>query len=289
MINEIGINVLANLISALLITMIGLITFSAIFLVERQKLLRFLGVNRRAQDISIYVSRLEIKPGGTTGFENLTKGYHGPGIIRIEYKGALLVRDLLYLRFIARLPNSIKRIITEKYITLANIDPSIDVSPSKLDEIPDHNLILLGSSIYNLATKEMLKQSSSEYEFFRKENGALSLRLRRECLEIPGREAGRELGIIERINDTRKGRTTFICAGLGASATYGCARYLAENWRHLRRYYKENEFSLCLAFPNQKPNDDKVTDAIVLFRSDAHMLGHSSLTSRKKELLKSAP
>lgn len=151
MFQEVMVNVVANIIAASVLTVIGVSTFVVYFVLNRQKLLRFLGISRRNPHLSIVVSRLEIKPNGTTGFEPLTKGFYGPGIIRIEYKGALLVRDMLRSSLLARLPKGFQGWLRRRYVALAHIDPPIDVSPQTLDEVPSDNLILLGSGIYNIA------------------------------------------------------------------------------------------------------------------------------------------
>ena len=73
-----------------------------------------------------------------------------------------------------------------------------------------------------------------------------------------------ELAFIQRINDVEYGNTVFICAGLGSSATYGSARYLAENWGRLQRKYRDGEFGICLKFPGQDPNDEFVVQPEVI-------------------------
>ena len=258
---ELLLNIAADLISAVIITIFGVATFIAAFIFERQKLLKFFGINARNPGLSVFVSRLEIKPGGTTGFEPLAKGYFGPGIIRVEYRGALIIRDVFRSSLLGRLPRGLQGWLRQQAIVLADIDPSIDVSPQNIDELQNGNLVLLGTGIYNLGSKIYLDHPSSCFRYGKNDKGDRVFVLNTpgmEGVEMPGRSINRELGVVQRINDRKNNRVIFICAGLGASATYGCARYLMENWKKLHRTYKDGEFGICLAFEGQPFNSEDV-------------------------------
>src|SRR5262245_50834898 len=89
--NEVAVNTIANLVAALIIALLGVGTYLLVVISERKKIFRFFGVSGKLPSVRIYVSRLEIKPGGTVGFEPIKAGYHGPSISKIEYEGALLL------------------------------------------------------------------------------------------------------------------------------------------------------------------------------------------------------
>lgn len=253
-------NVIANLITAFILAVLGVSTYIILFITERQQLLRFLGITNKLPRLRVYLSRMEIKPGGTVGFEPLTYGYAGPSISKIEYEGALLVRNLVSSRPLAILPKRIRGWLSQQYVTLITIDPTIDVSPQTMDEVSFDNLVLLGSNVYNLVSKHYLEHPSCNFYFVKNEQGERVIKIREGGLkdvQIPGRSSGRELAIVQRINDMEHGNTVFICAGLGSSATYGSVRYLVENWKELQRKYKQNEFAICLAFP-QQPSDGEI-------------------------------
>lgn len=262
MFQDFVLNIASDITAAIIITLFGILSIFFFYILDRQRMLKFFGINNNNPRITIFVSRLEIIPGGTTGFEPLTQGYFGPGIIRVEYKGGLLVREALRSRLLARLPQGFQEWLSTRSIALTDVEPTIDVSPKGSDEFPNDNLILLGTGIYNLGSKIYLGHPSSCFEYSKNEKGDRVFKLRTrgmEGVEIPGRSAGRELGIIQRINDHNCGRTIFICAGLGASASYGCVRFLMENWKTLQRNHKDNEFGICLAFSEQSYNSDAVT------------------------------
>ena len=166
---EILINVIADLIVTIGLTLLGVSTIVVFYILERQRLLQFFGITNSNPNLSIFVSRLEIKPGGTTGFEPISQGYFGPGIIRVEYKGALLIRDTFRSRLFARLPEGFQGWLAQRSVALVDLDPEIDVSPKNPDEIPNDNLVLLGTGIYNLGSQIYLNHSSSYFEYTKNE------------------------------------------------------------------------------------------------------------------------
>jgi hypothetical protein len=268
MFEQIVIEVIASLISAIILAVLGFGIYLAFYLKERQGLLRFFGVSKKLPRLRIYLSRMEIKPGGTVGFEPVSQGYSGPSISEVEYEGALLIRNRLRSTLVALLPKRVQYWLGQHHITLLTLDPPVDVCPQALGDLALDNRVTLGSSIYNLYSKHYLEYPCSQFYFFKTNNGERVIRIRSRGLkdvEIPGRSAERELGVIQRIIDSAHGNTVFICAGLGASATYGCARYLIENWKKLFRKYGDTEFGICLAFPQQPPDSEIVVDPIVVY------------------------
>jgi hypothetical protein len=255
--------IVANLITTSSITILGVVTFTSIFLVERQRLLRFFGIHGNMPKIHIYVSRLQVQPGGTKGAEPLKNGYIGPAIIQIEYLGALLVSRLFRSKFLALIPQGLKDLLSAVHVTLTDVDITIDVSPTLVtDEVLSENLILVGGGIYNYISLHYLNQQNTPYFFSKNEKGERTLKVRSGIgnIELEGRSSSRELAIIERINDSKRGTSIFICAGLGSSASFGSVRYLVQNWKKLQQHYGQAEFAFCLAFDNQSPDDHSVIE-----------------------------
>lgn len=266
MFEQIVIEIIANLISALFLAVLGFAIYLVFHLKERQGLLRFFGVTGNLPRLRIYLSRMEIKPGGTVGFEPVSQGYSGPSISEVEYEGALLIRNKLRSTLIALLPKRFQHWLGQHHVTLLTLDPPIDACPQALGDLSSNNLVTLGSSVYNLYSKHYLEHPSSQFYFDKNNIGERVVRICRGLrgVEIPGRSFGQELGIIQRIVDSAHGNTVFICAGLGASASYGSARYLIDNWKKLFRKYGDKEFGICLAFPQQPPDSEVVIDPVVI-------------------------
>lgn len=261
-------NVIANVITAIIFAALGLITFIAIFLIERQRLLRFFGVSSKLPGLRLYLSRLEILPGGTKGIEEITKGYSGPAINKIEFEGALLLRNRLRSTVLGLFPRRFRDWLGQKHVSLIMLDPAIAISPTQTGQIQFDNLVILGSSIYNYAAQKYLNHPSSCFYFDKEANGERVIKIKTPSLAgtlLPGRSQQQEIAILQRINDIAQGNTVFLCSGLGASGTYGSARYLAKNWETIYRKYGCEEFGLCLAFPNQEANSELVVDPIIIY------------------------
>lgn len=258
--------VLANLLTTLIYLTLGFATLGGYFILNRQRLMRFFGPGENGHGIRIYVSHLEIQPGGAQGREPIRTGYVGPAIIRVELRGALLLADLFSSALLARLPKRTQEWLRMKRLTVVPIEPSIDVCPSTFEEIGGDNLILVGSGVYNVGSHFYLHSQRSRFRFGRRRNGEHVLRMEQadKTVTLPGRSVGRELAIVKRIRDTDRNRVVFICAGLGASASFGAARYLTANWRALQQRYGDEEFDVCLAFPGQSADSDAVTDPLIV-------------------------
>ncbi len=268
MIQDILYNIIANVISTVLCTIPGLILLITAITINRQHILRFFGINQKKSVLRIYVSRLEIKPRGTIGIEPIEVGYSGPAINQVEYQGALLIREALKSKWLSLLPNKLQDWLGNLSFVLMSVDPPIEVSPQQEADISYDNLVILGSSIYNLASKCYMEHPSCAFYFTKNESGERVFRIRDgglKDIELPGRSQGQELGIIQRIKDNKHGTVVFICAGLGTSATYGSARYLIENWRSLQRKYHDADFSIFLAFKDQPRDSAAVVQPRVIY------------------------
>lgn len=260
-------NVAANLVTAFILAVLGLITFGVVYIIERERLLRFFGITNRLPELRIYVSRLEIKPAGTEGFMPISVGYTGPSISKIEYEAALLVRSLVRSRSLALIPRTLRDWLGQQNVSIRELDPSIDISPRSIEEVASDNLIVLGSPVYNNVSKHYFEKSSCRFIYGKDASGERGFKLRMSGIEdtpIQGRSAGRELAVLQRFNDPRHGNSVFVCAGLGGEATYGSVRYLVDNWKTLHRKYGEREFAICLAFPGQQSGGGPVVEPIIV-------------------------
>jgi hypothetical protein len=270
--DSIIVNLLANLITAAILGLIGFVAYAAVFITERNRLVRFFGMKRRPLSVRLYLSRLQIVAGGTTGFESLRDGYVGPSISKIEYDGALLIARSFSSSMIALMPASVRTWIAHRYPRVGTLTPSIDVCPRHLSSVASGGTVIaLGGAVYNAITQHYLKHPSCPFYFDKRADGQRALWKRHVGLrdyeppiEIEGRSMARELGIVQKLYDSTTDTTVFICAGLGSSATVGCAKYLAENWRSLLHRHGDGAFALCLAFQDQQPDSELVVDPLLI-------------------------
>jgi len=266
-------NVSENLVSTLILALLGYIAYTYLYWKNRKEILHFFGIRNNCPNLCIYVSSLNIKPGGTSGIEAINKGYIGPAITKLEYDGALLVQSGLKAKPLALLPKTLQDWLGQGNIELRTIDVPIKISPrstTNTDPIFNENLVILGSSIYNSLShyylNEYFKKHSDIYPwyfYFAKNNaGQRIIGIHRKGFEDSPIDEGRdnrvEPAVVMRINDIDRNITVFICAGIGSSATFGSARYLAEHWRDLQRIYSNDEFGILLLFRDQDPDAESV-------------------------------
>lgn len=267
-------NIAANLITASIFTILGVVAFIWLSVIQRRHLFRFFGVSRGALDLRVYLSQLQVQPGGTKGIEPVKFGYQGPAIVKLDYDAALLLMDLFQPRALALIPDILRDLLSAVFVTLAEVDADIAITPTLegFSEERDlaQNLVTCGSSIYNSVSAYYLKQDRSFYYFTKNADGVRVLQARdpnAPDLEGMGRGTGHELACIQRLKDPDYGTTVFICAGLGSGATYGSVDYLVRNWRRLWRQYGDMELGLCLSFAMTNPDEAPPAEAQVLHRT----------------------
>lgn len=231
---------------------------------RRGRLLQFFGINDRHRDTSIYVSRLEVKPGGTTGVEKLHEGYVGPAIVRLEYDAALSLKRELDSNWLVHVPNRFRAFFRTSKGAFSSLNPMVDVSPpssypdADMKRILSSNLVLLGGVVYNILSARCLRSNTSFFDLEKSSSGDWDVVLRTSGAEqtLVGRSNGQELAIIQRFTHKETGNTIIVCAGLGAGATHASVLYLLEHYATLRRRYLQRDFGICLAWPRpNNPND----------------------------------
>jgi hypothetical protein len=261
--------ILAEFGAAISLTAASLIAYTILLLINRQQKLRFFGISSRSPQLTVYLSRLVVERA--TGVEEkayghrVTHGYRGPAVQKLEFDGAIMVRDLLKAGRVPVLPDSIRKRLGQLFIPIAPIEPDIDVSPAELHEVGTlrQNVISLGSQVYNSLFCKHNEQS--RHFRFEKHDG-----VRRVVVTIGGDDKlvlsrdqpKRDIGIIERVNDPSVPRTVFYCAGLGAGATMGSVRYLVDHWKELFEENGLDEFALYLIFPGQPWERSEVEDVV---------------------------
>jgi hypothetical protein len=247
--------VAANLITTSTFTILGVTAFIWLSVSQRRRLFRFFGVNRRVLGVRIYLSQLQVQPGGTKGTEPVSQGFTGPAIVKMEYDAGLLLVNLFRPRALALVPDLLRELLSAISVTLADVDVDVEIAPTldtfSRDLHVAQNLITCGGAIYNAISHYYLNQDRSFYFFATNADGERVIKVRDNSatgLEGQGRASGHELACIQRLKDPEFGTTVFICAGLGSGATYGSVDYLVSNWRRLLHRYGDKEFGICLAF-----------------------------------------
>lgn len=269
-VRDVAVNLLSQLIGWLILSIIVVTALLILRRSKRQKLLRFFGISNTKPQLKIYTSHLQVQKDGTVGFDELTSGYEGPALSRLEYKAALLTRDLFQGRLLEDLPGSIRAWLASRFVAFRDMDVGIDVSPLKEAEIDyDGNLIVIGSNVYNLLTKHYQDIGLASFQNIRLEDGERAFVITRGDLKDEDkklkREGNTEYGVVERFKDNQHGITVVICAGQSASSSFGSARYLVEHWKELDSKYHDMDFSVFLKFKGQREDAESVVTPIVVY------------------------
>jgi hypothetical protein len=250
-----------------LIAVAASIIWRFVLLLDRRRVLRFFSISRASPDVTILLSRMMVER--TTGFEPIKEGFRGEAVLNPELIAAVEFRDFLKAVRVAIAPRRLQDWLGKRFPSVAFIDPKIAVGPDLdgVDAALQGTVISLGSPVYNAIAARYLKGANAKYvEFCRTEHNERAFRVKwgsGDGVYLWRNEVGKEVGIIERRN-YRSGRSVFMCAGLGASATLGCARFLRKNWKRLHDDFGKDEFSIYLVFKNHRPNEAKATDPQVL-------------------------
>jgi hypothetical protein len=201
----------------------------------------------------------------------LTHGYSGPSITKPEYDAALLVRELVRGSFLAGISDHVGGWLGHHHVSFQTLEAPIDVSPKDVGNIDfDSNLVVLGTGVYNLVAKHYIAHDRCQFSFKKNRRGERIVTIRRGGLSdivIPGRSRGREIAVLQRINDDTRHTAVFLCAGTGSSATYGCVRFLVTRWPQLQKRHRDGEFAVFLAFPGQSPDTQAVVEPVIVYET----------------------
>ncbi|MEU4159800.1 hypothetical protein [Actinoplanes sp. NPDC026670] len=248
------------MISAWLVSILTIVSWYVWYTPDRRRRDRFFGITRRQRNLHILCSFLRIGSGGASGTERLRVGFTGPAIIRSEYLGAHLLRVTLEnAPRRSRVANVLNRF---RPLTI-----DIDAASQALEATRggEGTLVLMGSRVYNSLTRKYFDDNDrSFFQWVRSANGERTLQPRRgQDQNLPVRRApladedpssvrSTQLAVLERLWDSEHERYVFLLVGVGALATTGAAKYLAENWRMLDRKIRKGrlgrEFAILLNF-----------------------------------------
>jgi hypothetical protein len=253
----------AKYVLGALIAVVASVIWRFALLLDRRRILRFFSVSRASPTVTILLSRMMVEK--TSGFEPIKEGFRGEAILNPELIAAVEFRDFLKAVRVAVAPRKLQDWLGKRFPSVAFIDPKIAIGPDLdgVDAALQGAVISLGSPVYNAIAARYLKGDNAKYvEFCRTDQNDRAFRVkwgRGDGTSLWRDEVGTEVGIIERRN-YRSGKSVFMCAGLGASATLGCARFLRKNWKRLHEDFGEDEFSIYLVFKNHRPNEGKAND-----------------------------
>lgn len=275
--SDVATNVVASALYTILVAS-GVVSLSVLVLRRhRGRLFAVLGLDSRAPVLRVYVSRLDVLPGGSQGTDGrLALGFVGPALMQLEYQGARQICRLLEEPFLKILPDVFRRLLEGRGRYLADVEVHIDVSPppERRQSVQAHgtdSVVLLGSDVYSAVVRDIYRDDATFVRFVSEGTGdvfdasrtdhadpTFAIRLEGKWHTIEARAAGRELGVIQRVT-LSSGRRVLMCAGVSASATRGSAEYFASRWAELHKEFDQDDFLVTLSFAAQQADSAAVS------------------------------
>jgi len=206
--SEICINIFANLITVVVLLVIGWLFYISF---GRRKLMKFFGVERE-KILQIYVGTVSNPnaPKGFVGFEEISEAKNLEGLFKSVIPGLADQPGLL------------------KFLQVSDIQTAIlPAALNSKDVTLTHSLISLGCPTSNFASALLEKELRSPVKF---NLDPFSLQIPR----LPPITVENQ-GIVVKI--CRGDRHYFYIAGKLETTTAGCARFLIQNWKLMRKKY----------------------------------------------------
>jgi len=167
MIENIFSGVIANALFAILIIIIGWITY---YLTERRKLLKFFGISDTKR-LVIYLSNLRIVSGGSIGIDNRSRSYSGLTVVYNEQSIASKFKEKFnYLvPSLSDSPSFLSKIL---FADISIISISSPLNSSEVEAAS--SIVALGSPGYNVVSSMIENNRNSAVKFIN-DNSAIQI------------------------------------------------------------------------------------------------------------------
>ncbi|NMC60799.1 MAG: hypothetical protein GYA51_15655 [Candidatus Methanofastidiosa archaeon] len=297
MLEDIFVNIIANFIYTILVTLILWLLY---ILIKRNKLLLFFGVKKNKK-ISIYISHLFIKRGGSNGLDDISYSFNGSAIPYEESKAANDLKNV----FNYFLPSQMGTSSIINKILISDINVNVLASPRNKKQINQAtSFITIGLPAYNSVSKYVednfklnarLNYIDSGNETKLVNNDLMNntkinlsagtaipennMTISASSIHIDSegknckqpiivfnnhqnevRLEDTSVGFVQRICESGKKTRIYYLAGLSENSTAGCVYFLINNWEYLNSKYKnDTSFSILIRVED---NDNKISQII---------------------------
>lgn len=262
-------NLLANLVSWVIFGGFVMLIASRRLLQRHAKLFLFFGLSGDNPTVHIFVSTINVKPGGATmiGGEEWPSFEH-PTISAREFIVLPRLERVFRSPIVDKLPDFMKDWPGFRRFRLSRIDVVFAPSPTQESELPRGSLLFIGSRLVNIGTRyyEDNRYTILGYDFERHElvverGGQHGERINAgsETVQIHGgQRPAYDLAVIERLIDEQRERTVFIVSGTGSNGVMAATLYLVDHWEELYEEHRNNlfgAFAVALRCPNRRESE----------------------------------
>jgi len=237
---------------------------------RRRRILKFFGLHNDSRRISVYLSTVFVKYGGSTDFKGQTRAFTGPAVPAYELALIEPIATIFTSSIIDSLPKTFTNWLSNNvHWSLGDITPLIYGSPYEKGEVNRGSIISIGSQYYNSAgdlytdtceTKLKMNEVNSEI-FIEVVRGR-----RKGDIFKPRTGHKDDLAIVEKVCVPEIKSTIFFASGLGIVGTTGAVLYLAENWSELYKEFGSKSFAICLRFQDIYEDTNAVARPEVIAR-----------------------
>jgi hypothetical protein len=239
------VSLLSNLLTLGILGLLGGIWFLA---TRRRKVQSFFGL-KGTRRLLVYVSNLQLEPGGSHGMDGVPRSYGGGAVP--EYEILLIAKVQRFFDSVT--PRTRQRSGRIRFLRWADLNIEIVPSPLSTDTLRfDGPLLAIGSPGYNAASQaiqdkaDALVRLADDNTAVRVTNGRLI--------------SGEAVALLQRTVDAA-GRITFYAAGPSARGTIGATLYLFAQWRKLARRYRSRPFYVVLRIINDDASAWEILDS----------------------------
>jgi hypothetical protein len=244
-------NIVANIVSSvvifLLVAIIGWFVISG----QRRKLHRFFGISR-GQPLLVYLSGLVVSPNTIQDRFGYISKYEGLAVPNYEFQVIPRISSL----FLSNPLDSLPELFSELLDNMALVKkPIIDfrLSPLNEKELEYSSSICVGSGLFNTATDYYLREGRSYFRpILDKDRDQWIVQVLSptgEIADVVCPDEKENIGVLLRLRDVAHNTITFIAAGTGINGTRASVEYLVGNWGTLSSRYKDMEFGVALTCP----------------------------------------
>lgn len=241
-------NIAINIISDLILWLgLGLIVFLWLR-IRKSKFLSFFGIEKN-QKLIVYLSNL---------WQQSDNNPAGEIIAGSEFPVGQSIQSL-FGETPFRVPELVRGLVDELWSGQV-LDYTIRVSPLDIESIEFTNMIIVGATPKNSVRRYYLQDGCVSFKIAGESEepvGDVHERvLRSEAIYLKGPRKDQEItgdcniAILEKVIDKDYGVTVFMCVGSRGDSSWGATEYLVRNWKSLQKRFSNNEFAVCLGFPN---------------------------------------
>ncbi len=261
-----GISVLSNVLATIAVAVVGWLLSVVLRLPfvyrRRRHLFTFLGMNETDPRLTVYLSTVFVRPGGSVDFQGTPRTFAGPAIPAAELSVTEPIAKLFADPMLEGLPVAIRMWLGKRvHWSFRSLTPDFRASPQDRSQVTSGNLLTVGSQYYNSAGDLYTETCGTVLKMEQgTQTHGMTIRVRKgpRAGDTFQQRAGQldDLAIVEKVCDPATKSTVFIAAGLGVVGTMGAVQFLAEHWNELWQQFGTKPFAICLRFHDvlQDPN-----------------------------------